>query len=153
MPSKPLTVAEYRAMPRKRKPRPSTVNTETRRTTMPGPWEIHVPLRITGPNGSHGHYHAAAAKRRTERSATRATLQVNYGTIPPALPLVVTITRRSAGTMDDDNLAAGCKSVRDGVSDWLGLKSDRTPGLTWRYTQERAPCGTYAVRVEIARAT
>jgi hypothetical protein len=153
MPSKLLTVAEYRAMPRKRKPRVSTVNTETRRTNAPGPWEIRVPLRITGPNGSHGHYHAAAAKRRTERSATRAVLQVNHGTIPPALPLVVTITRLSAGTMDEDNLAAGCKSVRDGVSDWLGLKSDRTPGLTWRYAQERAPRGTYAVRVEIARAT
>jgi hypothetical protein len=136
----------------KRAPRRSTVNPETRRREPADLPAIEVALRLKGPNGSHGDYRAAAAMRKRERSAVRNALYARFGTIPPPLPLVVILTRVAFAEMDEDNFAAGAKSVRDGVADWLGLANDRNPSLLWVYRQERAPRGTFRVRVEIRRA-
>jgi hypothetical protein len=136
----------------KRAPRPSTVNSETRRREITGPLAVEIELRLKGPNGSHGDYRAAAAQRRRERALVRNALFARVGRIPPALPLVVVITRVAFAEMDEDNFAAGAKSVRDGVADWLGLANDRNPSLLWVYRQERAPRGTFRVRVEIRSA-
>jgi hypothetical protein len=50
--------------------------------------------------------------------------------------------------MDDDNLAAGFKAIRDGVSDWLDV-DDGDGRLTWKYSQEHGAPKTYAVRIEV----
>ena len=57
--------------------------------------------------------------------------------------IVVTLTRVGARRLDDDNLAAAFKHVRDGIAEWCGL-DDGSPRWEWRYEQaiER---GTYAV--------
>lgn len=60
--------------------------------------------------------------------------------------LVVTLTRLGPGLLDDDNLTAGFKAVRDGIADALEV-NDRHPMLRWIYSQERAPRGVYGCRV------
>jgi hypothetical protein len=45
--------------------------------------------------------------------------------------------------LDDDNLAAGFKSVRDGIADALGI-DDRDPRVTWAYAQQRGEPKTYS---------
>ena len=64
------------------------------------------------------------------------------------LPLRVRLVRvMPHGTLDDDNLRAALKAVRDGVADGLGLRDDRqSPMLTWDYAQA---LGEQGVRIEI----
>ncbi len=99
-------------------------------------------LRTQGPNGSHGHWSTLARRRKAERR-TAATLCPAH-----ALPATVTLTRLSAGELDDDNLRGALKGVRDGVADRLGV-DDRDPRVTWRYAQARCPRGQYGVRIDI----
>jgi hypothetical protein len=69
---------------------------------------------------------------------------------PPAFPLVVTLTRVTPRELDDgDNLATSLKAVRDGVADYLGLRSDRDPRVAWRYAQTHGAPHEYAVRVAL----
>lgn len=106
-------------------------------------------LRLRNPlNGSHRHWSGPASERKSQRAAVGWALVRAYGSgPPPVLPCVVTITRVGPRALDDDNLAASCKSVRDEVATWLRV-DDRSPSVTWAYRQERGP---YAVRVEVTR--
>jgi hypothetical protein len=65
-----------------------------------------------------------------------------------ALPAVVTMTRISAGTLDDDNLQPALKAIRDGIADAFGVK-DNDPRIEWQYAQERGKPRDYAVRIRI----
>lgn len=60
--------------------------------------------------------------------------------------LVITLTRLAPGMLDDDNLAAGFKAVRDGIADALQV-NDRHPKLRWICSQERSAPRVYACRV------
>lgn len=62
--------------------------------------------------------------------------------------LVVTMTRVSAGTMDDDGLRAALKGIRDGIAIRLGV-NDGGPLVEWRYRQEKGPKEQHLVRVSI----
>lgn len=103
---------------------------------------VLLPLRTLGPNGSHGHWRTLATRRKRERKAA--------GMCAPkhSLPAVVTLTRLSAGQLDDDNLRGALKGVRDGVADRLGV-DDRDPRVRWEYGQETCRRGEYGVRIEI----
>jgi hypothetical protein len=80
---------------------------------------------------------AAAAKVRKQRDDVTLILRSRLGTVPPALPLVVTVTRVAPGTLDaHDNLPGACKHVVDALASWLGV-DDRNEGITWRYDQRR----------------
>lgn len=106
------------------------------------PGAVTLPLRtISELNGSHGHWSTSVKRRRRQRQ-TAKLLCPAWG-----LPGVITLTRLSAGTLDDDNLRAALKSVRDGIADKLGIK-DNDPRVTWEYAQEKCPRKTYGVRIE-----
>ena len=64
------------------------------------------------------------------------------------VPCVVEIVRVGKGTLDDDNLRAAGKSVRDGIADRLGV-NDNDPRVTWKYGQQT---GEYSVIVRITEA-
>ena len=64
------------------------------------------------------------------------------------VPSVVTLIRKSSGTLDGDGLQSALKATRDGVADWLGV-DDGDKRLTWRYQQERGAPKTYQVRIEV----
>ena len=83
---------------------------------------VVLPLRTYNPlNGQSGNSRWAAIKRTGERKEQRSITRilVRAKTIDPStmLPAVVTLTRISAGRMDDDGLAAALKSIRDGIAD------------------------------------
>jgi hypothetical protein len=75
------------------------------------------------------------------------------GTWPPTIrdPLFVQITRVAPNKLDrDDNLPMSCKSVRDGIADWLGI-DDRSDLVRWSYDQRRDEPRTYGVEIRIGR--
>lgn len=119
---------------------------------------ITIPIRTTNPlNGSHGHWRVRAARARDERAATAAALAPYRH---PALPVVVTLTRISPGTLDDDAVPGSMKHARDQIAVWLGLPTnkrghaeDRDERVTWRYSQRRGGRGEYAVEVLVEERT
>lgn len=63
----------------------------------------------------------------------------------PAPPLVIMIIRVGPRRLDDDNLQAACKYVRDEIARKVGI-DDGSPKYTWMYDQR---IGEYGVEVEI----
>lgn len=97
-------------------------------------------------NGSHGHWRAKSARRASHRTAVWASM---HGKPLPALPITVTLTRISAGELDaHDNLRGALKAVVDQIAEQYGI-ADKDKRFDWQYAQERAPRGTYAVRIRI----
>lgn len=107
---------------------------------------ILLPIRTKNPtNGSHGHWRVQAAIRKRQRGETRLLM----GSLTVAFPVVINLTRISPRELDDDNLRPALKSIRDGITDALGLKDDRDKRLTWTYDQRRGKPKEYAVEVAI----
>jgi hypothetical protein len=107
---------------------------------------VRVPQLVPASLNSREHWRAKAARVKRERAMVRLVLTSQN---PPALPVVVTLTRCSPGVLDSDNAVGAMKAVRDEVAAWLGI-DDRDPRATWRVTQRRTPrlrAGTL-VRVE-----
>lgn len=88
------------------------------------------------------HWRQMAGIKRFQRSMTAACM---HGHALPSPPLVVTITRVGPRRLDDDNLAAACKYVRDQIAAEVGV-DDGSPLYTWQYEQR---AGDYGVEVEI----
>lgn len=85
----------------------------------------------------------------TRAKRTRTARRTAAALCPPAsLPCAVTLTRYSAGTLDDDNLRSALKAVRDGIADRLGV-DDNDARVEWKYEQAACKRGTYGVSVEI----
>lgn len=98
-------------------------------------------------NGSHGHWRAKYKRRKFQREL--AMVAVRPHLIP--LPVVVTLTRLSAGTLDDDAVPLSMKSIRDGIADAYKI-ADNDPRIRFRYAQSKAKRGEYAVLIEITEA-
>lgn len=60
----------------------------------------------------------------------------------------VTLTRISAGALDDDNLRLALKSARDSIAACIGI-DDKSPIVEWAYQQEIGAKGLPAVRIEV----
>jgi hypothetical protein len=105
---------------------------------------IEIPMRTPNPvNGSHGHWARAAALRRKQRQTVAWAWTLNH--MPRELGAGrIRLTRISPGHLDDDNLGAALKSVRDEVARCLGI-NDRA--RVWEYAQERAKY--HAVKIEV----
>lgn len=115
---------------------------------MTGALLLTIPVRVHGPNGSHGHWSVAAKRRRDLKSVTLMALRCNVGQVAPVLPATVVITRVGKQRMDDDNVAFACKGLRDAVAEWLGI-DDGDERVTWVY---RARTGkAYAVEIELRK--
>ncbi len=104
--------------------------------------KFHVPIKLPSLPNERWHWRTAARHKRHQREMTAAWM---YGMRLPPLPLVVTITRVGPRALDDDNLAAACKYVRDQIAAAVG-EDDGSPLYTWRYEQR---VGKYGVDVEI----
>lgn len=107
------------------------------------PFKTLLPLKTVNPlNGQHGHWRKTAARRKSERSTAFVMVPVFK------LPATVTLTRLSAGTLDDDAVPGAMKSIRDGICDKVGIP-DNDPRIRFVYAQERCNRGAFGVRVEI----
>ncbi len=67
------------------------------------------------------------------------------------VPVVVTLTRISAGTLDDDNLIASMKGLRDGLADALAINDADVGRLRFAYLQRKGRPREYGVEVLIER--
>ena len=114
---------------------------------------VRMTIRVNSEvNGSQGRFWWGRARRRREqrglaRMATQARIAWAGAREWPAWVVTLVRVAPSSG-LDDDNLRPALKSIRDGVADALGLKSDRDPRVRWEYAQRR---GNFAVEVTIAR--
>jgi hypothetical protein len=101
-----------------------------------------LPIRIESCANLREHWAKRAGRAKAHRMAALAVPR-------HPLPCVVTITRIAPRKLDDDNLAGGCKALRDGIADRLGV-DDGSPLVQWRYDQRKGMPKQYAVEVVIA---
>jgi hypothetical protein len=72
----------------------------------------------------------------------------------PKLPCHLILIRISPRKLDDDNLLASLKYIRDAIADCIipyfpkGF-ADSSPLLTWSYSQEKGKPKEYAIRIII----
>lgn len=118
-------------------------------------YKASIPVKTTNPlNGSWGHWRGPSARRKKQRTAARTTLdaeRIAQGWGQVEFPVEIHLVRVAPSNgLDDDALPASLKAIRDGITDWLGLKDDRTPDIRWTYDQRRGPQKHYAVEVTIS---
>lgn len=107
--------------------------------------KFHIPIKLPSLANTRLHWRAMDHLKSSQRLATKYALS---GKKVPPLPLVVTITRIGPSQLDDDNLAAACKYIRDQIAAFVGV-DDGSPLYTWEYRQRREGRGKYGVEVEI----
>lgn len=108
---------------------------------------IRIDLPIKTVNGLNVREHPMARSRRTKATRQVVGLKLNTQARPP-LPVHVTLTRRSRGSLDKhDGLPAALKPVVDEVARWLGI-DDADPRLSVEYIQERWPTFGVVILVE-----
>lgn len=107
---------------------------------------VTVPIHTVNPlNGSHRHWSVKARRNKSHKVETWARVsEVNH--VP--LPAIVTLTRHSAGTLDDDNLRGALKAVRDGVAMAYRI-DDADARIEWRYDQAKCRRGEHFVTIKI----
>lgn len=110
---------------------------------------VLVPIRIEPSLNLREHWRKRANRNTSHRAAAFFALKAAVKKFDPAIiPCVVTITRIAPRELDDDNLAGGCKSLRDGTADWLAV-DDRDPRVQWRYAQRKGEPKQYAAEIRI----
>ena len=109
-----------------------------------------IGLRVNSPLNQRKHWRALLGAKRQQRDAGsllayQALKHLGQGFLRniPWLRVEVTLTRVGARKMDDDNVAASFKSVRDGIAEWCGL-DDGDDRWTWKCDQ-RSGSKVYAV--------
>jgi hypothetical protein len=107
---------------------------------------VQWPARLDGGLNAREHHMSRARRAKDEKSKARLVARARLR-MPARLPVRVTLTRFSPGTvkLDDDNLRGTLKAVRDGIAAWLGV-DDGGPWVRWEYEQMR---GEWAARVTI----
>lgn len=121
--------------------------------------EFIVPVKtVNESNGSHGHWQIKANRRKAQRRAVWAAIgavrtdQWRFPNGLPALPVRVTLTRISAGELDEhDNLRGALKAIADEVAEAYGVP-DKDKRFSWAYGQERCKRGEFGVRIRIEPA-
>ena len=102
------------------------------RVTIPG-------LRLSNTLNTRQHWRQKAAAAKRQRHTVALVLRTHPR---PTGPVVVTIVRVAPRQLDSDNLAGACKSVRDGVADWLEVDdgvAERKGGVVWRVEARKGP--------------
>lgn len=108
------------------------------------PNDVFVPLRTRNPLNNRSHWRVVSRVSKTARSTTVIFCR---GKLTTTRPAVILLTRHSPGEMDDDNVAAALKPVRDGVADVFGCDDSRKSGLTFKYAQAKSK--EHGVRVQV----
>jgi hypothetical protein len=112
---------------------------------------VTIPIKIESSLNLREHWRVKANRNTSHRAAAWFGLKGASKWTADMLPCVVTLTRIAPRELDDDNLAGGFKSVRDGVADWLGL-DDRDKRVKWVYDQRKGAPKQYAAEIQIRSA-
>lgn len=111
---------------------------------------VVLPVRTWSESNLRLHWSRRASRAATQRGLARLLVgrTLRLHAVETAGALEITLVRIAPCRLDDDNLAAACKAVRDGIADALGL-DDGDARLTWHYAQRRGGVREYAVEVTI----
>jgi hypothetical protein len=109
-------------------------------------------ITVNESNGDQGRIFAQAKKRKHVRGVTAICARIATRAVPQP-PLVVVITRHSAGRLDPDGLASATKSVVDGCADWLGVNDRDEDAVRYVREQEKCARGFGWVTVQVRRRT
>ena len=104
--------------------------------------EVTLPIRVESVANKREHWAVKARRTQTHRHLACALTPYH------PLPVIVTITRIAPRELDDDNLQYGCKALRDGIADRLGV-DDRDKRVEWRYAQAKGKPHEYAAHVKL----
>lgn len=115
-----------------------------------------LPLRTKSLTNVREHWAVKAKRARLERAITaghwRDSCFLATGRLTrklePGEMAWVHLCRIAPRTLDDDNIRAAGKHIRDQIAQALGV-DDRSQRITWVYSQERGAPKEYAVRVEV----
>jgi hypothetical protein len=121
-----------------------------------GCMEFWVPLRLVSPLNVREHWSRRSRRAQRQREAVCAVLHQVLGErwsleAPADRPKRVQFTAYVGRLLDDDNLVAALKSVRDGLQD-AGVISGDSPreGHVFTYSQlDGQPIGTQGVRIRV----
>ena len=105
-----------------------------------------LPLRTVSLTNQRTHWAVKARRARAER-ITVATLWTGR-TLKAGEIAGIWLCRVAPRRLDDDNLRAALKSIRDRVAEELGV-DDGSERLIWMYEQRRGKPKEYAVLVEV----
>lgn len=108
-------------------------------------------MRTERGQNAREHWRDRARRVKDEKWSTAWSLLGAFGPRSPwPLPLVVTLTRGAPSNgLDDDNLVASLKTIRDAVADWLEVDDKHRDVVRYRYAQERAR-REWFVRIEFS---
>jgi len=110
---------------------------------MTSPKPIHIPGFRTAGSNAREVWQARTNRVKKERKTTAGYLKFSK---KPETPCSVVLVRMAPSNgLDDDNLRAALKGVRDEIANWLGVDDRDRYRVRYRYRQERAPWG---VRIE-----
>jgi hypothetical protein len=107
---------------------------------------VFVPIYLRNPLNTVRHWRQSSADRKANRRA--AAVACAAAGMPTGAAARVRLTRYGPRTMDDDNLRASLKPVRDGVADHVGVDDAEGNGWDWECVQDKSPNGCYGVRIE-----
>lgn len=110
---------------------------------------LRLDSRANGRGAWRNHSHTHAAQRRLAamvltKHRTKLKAELRNGVLP------VRLVRIAPRELDDDNLEAAFKSVRDGIADLLGL-DDRDPRVAYVPDGETAGVREFGIRLEFYR--
>ena len=106
---------------------------------------VMLPLRIVSEANSRDHWRKASARKKIHRVCAHSLMRKHPAPTTDG-PVTITMTRIAPRTLDDDNLASGFKSTRDGIADWLGI-DDGSSRLRWVCEQRKGKA--YAAEVVV----
>lgn len=109
-------------------------------------YSLSLPIKTVAGQNAREHWRERARRVAKERSMARGAV-LQHLPAKRLLPCTVTMTRVSAGELDDDNLSGAFKAIRDGVADALGI-DDRDKRVRWKYGQAKCGRGEYGVIIQ-----
>lgn len=114
---------------------------------------LTLPSRSNTPGSWRKHADRYAAQRAAGRLAVHGFARDGFRLLDERQwGVAVRIVREAPRPLDDDNLAAACKSFRDGIADALGV-DDRDPRVVWVVDQAKSKVPSVLVEVYAMEVT
>lgn len=110
---------------------------------------VTFPLPLVSTPNRREHWGTRARRARLHRLATALALSTHAAPLRELpRPCQVRLVRIARRRLDDDNLVAAFKAVRDEVARIL-KHDDASPDIVWAYDQQHADTTMHFVRIEI----
>jgi hypothetical protein len=108
---------------------------------------ITIPLKTVSEANCRKHWRVKARRHKLQKQAVYLSC---FQIVPALLPCIVKITRIGR-KLDDDNLVAALKYIRDAIAELLVPgkavgRADDHKDIQWEYAQEK---GAVGIRIEV----